>query len=319
LKSDGSDIIFSTFLGGADRDSVSAVDFDSNDNIIMGGYTQSADFPTTPGAFDRTLNGTGDLFFLKMKENGTDILISTLIGGDSTEGFNNWFIGENEEIYFSGTTKSDDFPTTPGAYDRTYNDQGTNNDIILFKIESDFSDLIFSTYIGGRMQDSASIIKLDPYGNIYLKAGTHSNDFPTTDDAIDDTYSGSGDPVFVQMSYDGSELMYSTYLGGNSEEGAAYYIDDFGTIYASGITTSTDLPTTPGGFSENFMGSYDIFMYKFTIEVNTEPLEVYSVDAYSEPDFTGPLSMVDKGQTVYVELVGLDGNASHRDATLVDI
>ena len=116
--------------------------------------------------------------------------------------------------YVTGGTKSSDFPTTPGAFDTSYN--GGNCDAFVVKLNPAGSGLAYATFLGGSGGDYGYGIAVDGTGSAYVTGGTSSTDFPTTPGAFDTSYNGScGDAFVVKLNPAGSGLAYATFLGGS--------------------------------------------------------------------------------------------------------
>ena len=150
------------------------------------------------------------------------------------------------DAYLAGTTSSADFPTTAGAYDRTFNGA---SDLFVAKLNADGSDLIYSTFIGGPASDFAHGSTVFGSGEVFA-TGRAGLDFPTTSGAYDQTYNGGTADAFVaRMNPSGSDLVYSTFIGGESDDHlAAAAVDASGAAYVVGGTASSSYPTTPGAF-----------------------------------------------------------------------
>jgi hypothetical protein len=117
----GSAIVFSTFIGGSDFDSASDLVLDSAGNVWFTGGTNSADFPVTAGAPDTTFNGVGDATIAELNSTGSALLFATFLGGSNSEGGADIARDPNGDIYITGSTFSQDFPATVGAFDRVWN------------------------------------------------------------------------------------------------------------------------------------------------------------------------------------------------------
>jgi hypothetical protein len=109
---------YSTFLGGTTDDSGEGIAV-RGDNAYVTGYTTSSDFPTTPGAFDRTYNGSLDAFVTKLNDSGSALAYSTFLGGTGFDFGAGIAVDGRGRAYVTGHTASADFPTTRGAFDRT--------------------------------------------------------------------------------------------------------------------------------------------------------------------------------------------------------
>jgi len=121
LNSDGSGIIYSTFIGGSGAEVGYALVLDGDNNAIITGYTNSTDFPTTSGALDESHNGGYDVFVTKLNSLGTGIIYSTYLGGSGADNAYGLAIDDVGNIFVAGRTASSDFPTTNGAFDESFN------------------------------------------------------------------------------------------------------------------------------------------------------------------------------------------------------
>jgi len=259
LNSSGSSISFSTFVGGDQKDIGYALSVDPSGNVSVTGLTQSADFPTTAGVYDEIYNADRDIFILKLSANGSSLLYSTFFGElGKEEGFA-IAVDLFGNTYVTGYTDSPGFPTTVGAYDTTLS---ANKDVFVLKLSANGSSLNYSTYVGGSDRDEAHGISLDTNGNVFVTGFTKSIDFPTTVGAFDTSYSNGLEDVFVfKLNTNASSLIYSTYIGGDdSDKGFDILTDEGGNAYITGLTKSTDFPTTPGAFDETPNGLKDVFL-----------------------------------------------------------
>jgi hypothetical protein len=194
LEASGAALAYSTYLGGAGGDFGEGIAVDSVGSAYVIGVTQSSDFPTTPGAFDTTLGGDFDAFVTKLDASGSALAYSTYLGGASTDAGSGIAVDSAGSAYVMGWTKSDDFPTTPGAFERTY---GGNSDAFVTKLEASGAALAYSTYLGGAGNDVGfGGIAVDSAGSAYVTGYTSSSDFPTTPGAFDRTW-GGGQDAFV--------------------------------------------------------------------------------------------------------------------------
>jgi len=262
FDSDGSPLIYSTYVGGEDRDRGYSMAVDDDGYVYVTGYTRSADFPITEGAFNDTLNGYRDVYVAKLSPDGSDLIYSTYVGGSSYDDIGSGICVDNEgSVYVAGYTASDDFPTTPGAYDREYN--GGEVDGFIFKLSPDGSTLEYSTYIGGSAIDGIRDIAIDNNKNVTVIGITNSTNFPTSTTAKDRSHNGLFDAFVLRLSDKGTQLMASTYLGGtNNDEAYAIALDDDGHAYVTGYTESTNFPKTNGVFDRTHNGETDIFVTK---------------------------------------------------------
>ncbi|MYL22056.1 hypothetical protein GLW04_19460, partial [Halobacillus litoralis] len=158
-------LVYSTYLGGTSSEQGFGIAVDEMGNAYVTGETRSVDFPTTPGAFDTTYNGNNDVFVTKLNADGSTLVYSTYLGGTGFDRGLGIAVDEMGNAYVTGLTVSADFPTTPGAFDTTYNG---NFDGFVTKLNADGSTLVYSTYLGGTGFDQGSGIAVDEMGNAYV-------------------------------------------------------------------------------------------------------------------------------------------------------
>jgi hypothetical protein len=263
LDSNLTKLLASTFLGGSLINDGHSLALDSAGNVCVTGYTSSMDFPVTSGAYDRTVGG-GDAFISKLDSHLTTLLASTFLGGSGIEQGNSLALDSAGNVYLVGGTDSTDFPTTPGVFDRTMN----NNDVFISKLDNNLTTLLASTFLGGSNFDNSNSLALDGSGNVYLTGGATSADFPTTPGAYDRTIIGT-DVFISKLDNHLTMLLASTFLGGSGTEwGNSLALDSAGNVYLTGGTESTDFPTTPGAYDRTNNGS-EAFISKLDNNLTT--------------------------------------------------
>ncbi|TFH09747.1 MAG: hypothetical protein E4H14_03840 [Candidatus Thorarchaeota archaeon] len=267
LSSDGSTLLYSTFVGGSSGDNGISIALDNLNNAYITGYTSSSNFPTTPGCNDTSHNLFQDIFILKLSSDGSTLLYSTFVGGSDSDYGSSIALDGSDNAYVTGYTTSSDFPITSGANDTGYNSGG---DVIILKLSSDGSTLLYSTFVGGSALDFSYSLALDSSNNAYVTGYTTSSNFPTTSGA-NDTSHNSGDDVFIlKLSSDGSTLLYSTFVGGSSTDaGFSITLDSSNNAYVTGYTTSIDFPTTLGAYDTSPNGVQDVFILKLSSDGST--------------------------------------------------
>lgn len=271
LNATGTALIYSTFIGGTDFDRAYGLGLDGSLNAYVAGYTYSADYPATAGAFDTTHNGKKDAILSKLNSTGTELIFSTFLGGNEGEQALCCTVDGSGNAYVAGLTPSANFPVTAGAFDTTYGGAGFLHkwgDAYVTKFNSTGSALLYSTYLGGSGDDVALGIDLDSQGNACVTGTTFSSQFPATAGAYDTSYNGGGwlgGDIFVsRLNGTGTALDYSTFLGGKSDDGAiGIWVDPADNIYVTGGTMSIDFPTTPGAYDRYYGQGYDLFVARF--------------------------------------------------------
>jgi len=263
LDAAGATLEYCTFLGGS-----GATSFDYAIGIALNvsgeahvtGYTSSADFPTTSGAFDTSHNGEADVFVSKLSATGHTLRYSTFLGGEEDDRGRSIALDMSGQAYVTGDTQSTDFPTTPGALDTVLN----NEDAFAAKLNAGGNELLFSTFLGGDGSDRGAGIEVDSFSNVYVAGHTYATNFPTTADAFDVSHNGSLDTFLAKLNGEGTALLYSTFLGGSGiDEVQGIALNSSADVYIVGQTTSLDYPTTTNAFDTSYNGSRDVSVAKF--------------------------------------------------------
>jgi hypothetical protein len=265
---------WSTFLGGDDNgDGVWALEVDALGIVTVGGWAFSTDFPTTPGAYDETFNPPYSMFVARLdpEQVGDDQLLwSTFIGGRGEKLLFDLATDDSGIVTVVGMTTASDFPTTSGAYDTTHNGA---YDAFALRLDPDqvgVDQLLWSTYLGGLLDDWAADVDVNDAGAVIVSGFTFSDSFPTTKGAYDTSFNGGDQDAFVARldpeQIGDAQLVWSTFLGGTGREGSAFdplalgtdsmgvVVDDLGVVTVSGGTTSSDFPTTPGAYDTSYNG-----------------------------------------------------------------
>jgi len=259
LDPDGT-VAYAVRFGGSSLDQASKIAVDSAGNAYVAGYTYSSDFPTTPGAYDRTYNGGSiDAFVVKLSPDGRRLVYSTFLGGDADDYGGGIAVDANGQALFTGYTESPDFPTTPNAFDTTHNGL---SDAVVVRLNAAGSGLVYSTFAGGSGIDIGYDIAADAAGNAYVTGQTMSENFPTTPGAFSTDYNGGmADAFILKLDPDGQALAYGTYLGGDQfDDAKGIDVDSAGHALVAGRTDSFDFPATPGAFDEDYNGGRDAFV-----------------------------------------------------------
>ena len=289
LDPTGSALVYSTFLGGGKADTGNAISLDASNNAYILGTTCSTDFPTTSGAFQTTFGGVGnqctaeadgDAFITKLNPTGSALIYSTYLGGRSGDAGYGMALDSAGDVYVAGKTFSNNFPVTPGAYSTMC--KGCRkfvSEAFVSKLNPAGTSLIYSTYLGGGSGSEpcaacATGIAIDGDGNAYVSGLTSdATDFPILN-GFQRTYAGGPHDAFLtKLNPQGSALVYSTFLGGQSDDGAtALAVSDSGNAYLRGNTISRNFPKTPDAFQGTcicYTGNYQGFLSEFSPAGNT--------------------------------------------------
>jgi hypothetical protein len=250
-------------IGGSSYDYATALAVTGNGGVVIGGSTDSVDFPVTPGAFDRDATVTttrdggsyvGDAFVVKIHPSGTAIEWATYLSGSGYQSAEDIAVDSVGNVYLTGSAGAD-FPTTPGAYRECFGIAPGSSSLTSFgdayvaKLNPTGSALVYSTCFGGVNiygNNSTGGLAVDSAGNAYVGGTTSSEFFPTTEGAYQRTLRsprGSDDAFLAKVNSTGSALVFSTYLGGTGEDRVHdLSVDQDGNIYLAGETSSTDFP-----------------------------------------------------------------------------
>jgi len=273
LSPAGNTLPYSTILGGSLWDSGLDISLDANNNAYLIGYTASVDFPTTAGVFDNTYNGgdeIGDSFVARLNAAGSVLEYATFLGGSEDDGGGGIALDDSGNAHVTGYTGSVDFPVTAGAFDITYNGSG---DIFVAKLVPAMNTLNYATFLGGSDEDGGGRIALDNHGSSYVIGETNSANFPITAGALDTTHSGSRDVCLVKLNTTGSDLEYSTFLGGSTHEsGGDIAVDNAYFAFVIGGITA-------GVFDTTYNGNYDAFVAKLDLSSYPVPVVLASFQA----------------------------------------
>ena len=281
LNNRGSALVYSTYLGGTNGDVGYGIALDSSNNAYLTGYTQSFNFPTTPGAFQTSLGANRAAWITKLNTTGTGLIYSTYLGGTTSvttpcEACGTAIaVDSSGSAYVCGLTAESNFPITPGAYQTTFMGPTNGHDAFLTKLNPSGTGLMFSTYLGGNGDTGSTGIGIDQSGNIWLKGNTKVCCFRrVTPGAFQTVFGGDFDAFVSEIDPTGSQLLYSTYLGGTGTEyggaTAVLALDNQNppNVYVTGYTNSTNYPVIAGSLQTSNAGQNDAFVSKLSPSPN---------------------------------------------------
>jgi hypothetical protein len=241
LNPEGSALVYSTYLGGTGGDFGSGIAVDGAGNAYIVGGTSSTDFPTKNPLQAANAGGT-DTFVAKLNAAGSALVYSTYLGSSGDEDGRGIAVDSAGNAYVTGVTSSTDFPTKNPLQPAN----GGGRDVFVAKLNAAGSALVYSTYLGGTGDEDSGGIAVDGEGHAFVAGVTSSTDFPTKNPLQPANGGDQYDAFVSKISAAGSALVYSTYLGGNGyDQGFGIAVDS---AYVTGVTLSTNFPTTPGAF-----------------------------------------------------------------------
>jgi hypothetical protein len=281
----GTTLVFSTYLGGTGNDLPFhlvpgepgdspgwEIDVDASGFAYAAGTTESPDFPTVNALRNSHGGGLRDGFVSKIAPGGSALVYSTYIGGTGGDSARGVAADDFGNAYVTGGTRSDDFPVTAGAF-QTVKD--VLYDAFVLKLDP-LGSLRYSTFVGGDASDGGNDISIDAKGSAFVVGHTSSASFPLRH-PIQATFGGGAFDLFVlKLNPAGSELVFSTYLGGSDVDtpdnwNMGLALDGIGSVYVAGSTASTDFPITPGrAIQEVHAGGFDAVVSKLRTEPEIE-------------------------------------------------
>lgn len=233
-------LLYSTYLGGSGNDHANGIAVDAQGQAVVTGGTFSTDFPVV-GALQSSNHGGEDAFVTRLYAGGNGLSFSTYLGGSGgtavdEEQATAVALDASGNVYVAGVTPSTDFPLLSAV--QSYG--GGMSDAFAAKIVSNGAALAYSTYLGGGDIDWATGIGVDSSNRAWIGGYTASMGFPVVL-PIQAQLKGDYDGFLTNLDVNG-QFLFSSYLGGSkSDSVAAIAVDAAGSVYAAGLTQSTDL------------------------------------------------------------------------------
>ncbi|MBV9924927.1 MAG: SBBP repeat-containing protein [Acidobacteria bacterium] len=344
LAPDGKSFEYSTFLGGTEYEPGydAHVAVDAAGAAYLAGYTYSADYPTTPGAFQTAPKlqagfFISDVVVSKVAPGGGSLVYSTYLGGASGEYAFGIAVDASGQAHVAGATNSDDFPTQNALQPAARDPFGNG---FLTKLNAAGTGLVYSTYLGGTPHaacggriifdpvvcggEDASAVAVDAAGNAYVTGHTTSLDFPAPSDPLQAGLNGPSDAYVIKLNPAGQAL-FSTTIGGSSYEyGADIEAGPGGAVYLFGYTSSDDFPTVNAFRESQSPGFYDPVYGGFLAKLSDVPppgqtgrvhfdSQTYSVSESGRTAQVGVVRSGDLSQEVSVDYsTSAEGKASER-------
>lgn len=272
LNATGSDLIYSTFIGGSGEDRAYDIDIDDAGHAYITGeagylptscsptpcYYYQYPYPTTVGAFQEEADiHSKNAFVTGFNTTGSGLVYSTFLGGQRDDYGHSLKVDSSGRAFVIGETESADFPTTEGVLDATCGSDGNcdysgtyyRSDVFVTKLNPYGSALEYSTYLGGSKDEYCGGIALNSNGDAFIAGTTFSDDFPTTPDSYQTEFNVYKDAFVGKLNPTASALIYATFLGGSFwDEAKDIALDSSGNVILAGGTASGDFPTTTDAY-----------------------------------------------------------------------
>ncbi|HEX8069449.1 MAG TPA: SBBP repeat-containing protein [Pyrinomonadaceae bacterium] len=264
LRPDGTGLVYSTLFGGADYDTPYGLAVDAGGNAYVTGETFSQNFPVTPGAYQTVAKRSGfiapdEAFVTKLNPTGSVLVYSTYLGGVNSEQALALAVDASGNAYVTGVTSSNDFPTTPGAFQRTQV-SFASQDAFVTKLNAAGSGLGYSTYLGGSSPEFGLAIAVNQDGNAFVTGVTASSDFPLTADA----YQRTGTAFLAQLNALGNAVHSTLFGPGGGARGSGLAVDASGNVYLTGFTGAGFTPTAGAAQATYGGGQSDGYVLKLS-------------------------------------------------------
>ncbi len=296
----GSTIVWATFLGGSRSEDVRGLAVGPDGDVYVCGRTTSSDLPVTAGAFDTTYAAEGDAWVARVSASGTSLVYATYLGGVRDDVALDLVVGSGGEATVVGYTRSADYPSTPGAFDPTYNGPSDVTDGFVTRLNSAGTALLYSTFVGGTGFDGAEAVALDEQDHAYVTGFGSSPDFPTTPSAYDTVVNGH-DAYVLKLDPTGSSLIFSTMLGTaswSSEKGSAIFVDALHRPWVAGITSSYLFPVTPDAFDSQTHGAFPFDSFVSVFDATGSTLLHSTVLGGAGRDAPGRIAQLSNGDVL---------------------
>jgi gliding motility-associated-like protein len=257
FNASGTSMLFSTYLGGGNTETINSMIVDKNNNLCFFGVTSSLNFPVPTGSFDNSFNGGSflmyvyngmrfvngtDIYISKLNTSGTSLLASTYLGGNQNDGI-------NQTDTYSGFS----VPATPPAV----------GNITVFQPNYDSLQTNYGDQCRGEIQ-------LDNANNIYITSSTRSANFPNVN-SFDNSIGGRQDGILAKFNSGLTTLLNCSFIGGTSTDaGYGLVVNNNNEVYVTGGTTSQNFLTTAGAYQTAYQGgSADGFIIRVSAAGNT--------------------------------------------------
>jgi hypothetical protein len=251
-------LLWTTYIGGRNSDSGFGSAIDSEGNIWISGQT-TGDFPRTDNAYQKSYQGgSADAVLLKLSDSG-NLLFSTNFGGNAYEALINICVDEDDIIFGATETRSENFPVTPNAYQKT---KGRYYDGYLLKCDND-GNVLLLTFYGGDYDDSWDGIAIAKDGNPVVGGWSQSTNLKGR---LNNRY-GLTDAFIAKLDKNTGEPIWGTYIGGSDyDRGFNLTSDHNGDFIITGVTSSVDFPVSDGFYPKMKIGGTDYFFAKVSDE-----------------------------------------------------
>ena len=285
------DLLYSSYWGGSRNESITAVAMGTDDSIFIAGWTESTNLAVS-NAYQATEKGSTDGFVAKLSANGQSLVWATFIGGIGADRINGIAVDSSNRPVIAGSTSSTNFPVQ-NAMQGTYKG-GTDG--FVARLAASGATLDFSTFFGGIGADAVNGVAVDSYG-IYIGGQTTSSDFPVSNAAYS-TPRGALDGFAAKINTAGSAIVYSTYLGGSSDDSVNAVAVYQQNLYVAGGTSSSNLPVVSGSGPRGGMDGFVIRLSQTGTSLAASTYWGGSCGSAAQPEMATSIAITASGEPV---------------------
>ncbi len=273
LADDGQSLVFATYLGGGNSDQVRGIALASDLTATVVGFTNSTDFPVTPGAAQTVYAGgssfvdIGDGFVSRISANGDSLLASTYLGGLFDDVAEDVELDPSGNAIVVGWTTSADLPIPAGGFQPALGGLFlAQSDGFVLGVSQNAETFSFGTYLGGQFSEQLLGVHRDSAtGDLAVAGWSLGADYPTTPSVVRPSSGGDIDAILTRLTANTSNAVFSTYMGGVGEDAAqTVQFDTDGSVWIGGFTASSNYPTTLTAPQQSFAGTYDGFVTRIS-------------------------------------------------------
>ncbi len=260
-------LVYSSYLGGQLYEEAEGMTVDKEGNIYICGWSSSSRFPVTPTSYQDEQNGSFDAFLCKFTPDLTKLRYATFVGGDAFEFCSAVHVTDDGRAYLIGRTHSDEWPTSPSAFQTWNKGEG---DLFIFELNEKGNGMLHSTLIGGIGRDHPEEIVVGDDGSIFAVGLTQSADFPTTSDAMYSIDRTSWQGFILKLKADMTSVTYASALSDAGDVARALTMDEQGNVLVTGSADRDEFPTVTGAGITWGTGDYpDAFIAKYAPDIKT--------------------------------------------------
>jgi len=262
LSADGKSLIYSAFFPRANIKIVESappkIAIDGTGAVYIAGRVYTHKFPVKNAIQETFGGGRSDAVILELTPDGKSLVFSTYLGGSGADAAKGIALDAAGSIYVGGDTFSQDFPVKKAFQESI----AGSFDVFISKLSPSGQSLVYSTFLGSSNYEILEGLAVDNTGSAYISGLTMGQDYPVKNPFQNKHGGGVIDTFISKLAPSGKDLVYSSYLGGSSDDQAAdLAIDRTGAAYVLGVTkggfpVKNAFRNTPAGEQDGFLTKF---------------------------------------------------------------